>query len=93
MKKFIAILIIVAFIPSFSAFAISKNEPFKNLSKGLQNVTYGSLEVPDNISETNSKGEKAFPECTDDTKDDVGRGIVRIVGGIWELATFWYPTD
>ena len=93
MKRVIIILILAAFIPSASVFAISKNEPFKNISKGLKNIVYGDLEVPDNINETGSKGTKAFDKCTDDTKDDVGRGIVRIVGGIWQLATFWYPTE
>ena len=93
MKKIIAVLLIVTFIPTFSALAISKNEPFKKISIGLKNVTYGTIEVPDNINQTGSKGEKSFPECTDDTKDDIGRGITRIIGGLWEIATFWYPTD
>ena len=93
MKKIIALLIIVSFIPTLNALAISKNEPFKKLAVGLQNVTYGTIEVPNNINETKSKGQKAFKDCTDDTKDDIGRGIARVVGGIWELATFWYPTE
>jgi len=93
MKKFIAVLIIVAFIPTLNAFAISKNEPFKKISAGLKNVAYGTLEIPDNINETDSKGKKAFADCTEDTKDGVGRGIARIVGGIWEIATFWYPEE
>jgi len=92
-KKFVVLLLLVAFVTSSSAFAISKNEPFKKLSKGLSNVTYGTLEVPDNIDGTKSKGEKAFADCTDDTKSDVGRGVARIVGGLWELATFWYPSE
>ena len=93
MKRFIAILIIVAFIPTVGAFAISKNEPLKKLSKGLDEITYGSIEVPDNVDETNTKGSKAYSKTTDATKDDVGRGIARVVGGLWEIATFWYPTD
>ncbi|OGW53710.1 MAG: hypothetical protein A2Y81_08835 [Nitrospirae bacterium RBG_13_43_8] len=93
MRKFIVLLILIAFIPSFSAFAVSKNEPFKKISIGLKNITCGVIEIPDNSNKTNSKGEKAFTKCTDATKDDVGRGIVRVVGGLWEIATFWYPTD
>jgi len=93
MRKFIAILVIVAFIPTVGAFAISKNEPLKKLGKGLDNIAYGSIEVPDSIDETNTKGTKAFSKTTEDTKDDVGRGIARVVGGLWEIATFWYPTD
>ena len=93
MKKFIAILILVALIPSLNAFAISKNEPIKKLSKGFNNVVYGIIEIPDNVNETNTKGEKAYPECTDATKDGLGRGIARVFGGLWEIATFWYPTD
>ena len=93
MKKFIVCLLIVAFVPVTGAYAISKNEPLKNISRGLDNIVYGDIEIPDNINETNSKGTVAFKKCTDSTKDDVGRGIARIVGGIWELATFWYPTE
>ena len=93
MKKFIAILLVLAFIPTLNGFAISKNEPLKKIAKGLDNIAYGTIEVPDNISETNSKGTKAFSDCTDTTKDGVGRGIARVVGGIWEIATFWYPED
>jgi len=93
MKKFIVILIIVAFIPSLTAFAISKNEPLKKLAKGLDNIAYGTIEIPNNINETNTKGKVPYSKCTDTTKDDVGRGIVRIVGGVWEALTFWYPED
>lgn len=93
MRKIVAILIIVSFVPFFNAFAISKNEPLKKLSTGLNNIVYGAIEVPDNINETKTKGAKAFEKCTDTTKDDVGRGIARIVGGIWEIAMFWYPTE
>jgi len=93
MRKTIALLIVISIVLTSSVFAISRNEPLKKLSKGLDNIVYGEIEVPDNINETNTKGAKAFTDCTDDTKDDVGRGIARIVGGIWEIATFWYPVD
>jgi len=93
MRKTIALLIVISIVLTSSVFAISRNEPLKKLSKGLDNIVYGEIEVPDNINETNTKGTKAFTDCTDDTKDGVGRGIARIVGGIWEIATFWYPVD
>ena len=93
MRKIVAILVLVAVIPAVSAFGISKNEPFKQLASGLNDVVYGEMEIPDNINETNTKGRKAYDSCTDATKDDVGRGIVKVVGGIWKIATFWYPTD
>lgn len=93
MKKFIVFVLIATFIMTSSVFAISKNEPFKKLSKGLDNIVYGSVETPDNINETKSKGQVAFKECNDDTKSDVGRAVTRVIGGLWEIATFWYPTD
>ena len=93
MKKIIAGLVIITLISSGSAFAISKNEPLKNMSKGLDNVVYGIVEVPDNVDQGNAKGTRAFEDCTDKTKDDVGRGVARVVGGVWQLATFWYPKD
>jgi hypothetical protein len=93
MRKVLALLIVISLVLSSAAYAISRNEPLKKLSNGLDNIVYGKMEVPDNINETNSKGSRAFSKCTDTTKDDVGRGIARIVGGVWELATFWYPVD
>lgn len=93
MRKLIAFVLIVTFITASGAFAISTNEPLKKLSKGLDNVVYGSVETPDNINGTKSKGQVAFKDCTDDTKSDVGRAITRVIGGLWEIATFWYPTD
>ena len=92
MKKIIAVLVIATFVFGYSAFA-SQNEPLKKLSKGLNNVLYGTVEIPDSVNETGTKGTKAFKDCTESTKSDVGRGIARIVGGLWEIATFWYPSD
>jgi len=74
------------------AFA-STNKPLKNLSTGLDDIVYGDVEVPDNINETGTKGTPAYPECTAKTNDDIGRGIARFVGGVWRIATFWYPED
>ena len=91
MKRFVSLFVIITFLATCSAFAISKNEPLKKLSAGLDNMAYGTIECPDNVNETNSKGQKAFATCTDATKDDVGRAIARVVGGIWQVATFWYP--
>ena len=93
MKKIIVVLVIITFLPAMNALAISKNEPLKNLGTGLDNMAYGVIETPDSANQTQSKGEPACSECTSDTKDDVGRGIARVVGGIWQVATFWYPTD
>ena len=93
MTRIIAGLILITLISSVNAFAISQNEPLKNMSKGLDNVVYGIVEVPDSVDQGNTKGAKAFEDCTDKTRDDVGRGVARVVGGVWQLATFWYPTD
>ncbi|MCK5450157.1 MAG: hypothetical protein KAI70_00160 [Candidatus Omnitrophica bacterium] len=90
MKKLFMIVIIVAILFNISAFA-STNKPLQNLGEGLDNIVYGKVEVPDNMNETSTKGSPAFTDCTDTTKDDVGRGIARFVGGVWQIATFWYP--
>ncbi len=96
MKKLVAILIIVALAFTLgicrSSFA-STNEPLKNIGKGLDDMFYGDVEVPDNMNETGTKGTPAYPECTDKTKDGVGRGIAKVVGGLWRIATFWYPEE
>ncbi len=92
MKKFFALLVIFALLFNVSAFA-STNKPLQNIASGLDDIVYGDLEVPDSIDETNTKGSPAYPDCTAKTNDDVGRGIARFVGGVWKLATFWYPED
>ena len=96
MKKIVALVVISAFIISAFIFSnvsmASQNKPLERLGKGLDNIVYGHVEVPDNINQTNSKG-KAIDSCTAKTKDDVGRGIARVVKGIFEIATFWYPQD
>lgn len=91
MKKILVFVLISMFIFAYAGVA----DPFRlnKLNEGLNNVVYGAVETPDNINKTNSKGAKAFPECTDKTKDDVGRAIVRIVGGAFQIATFWYPKE
>ena len=95
MKRFLAFLVIVAVLfcaISTGAFA-STNKPLKNLGKGLDDILYGQLEVPDSVDKTGTKGTPAYEDCTDKTNDDVGRGIARFVGGLWRIATFWYPED
>ena len=94
MKKFFSIFVIVTLLfgvgVSGSSFA-SENAPLKNLSKGLDDVFYGDVEIPDNMNETGTKATPAYPQCTDRTKDGVGRGIAKVVGGALRILTFWYP--
>ncbi|MFQ5952167.1 MAG: hypothetical protein ACE5JK_02020 [Candidatus Omnitrophota bacterium] len=95
MKRFFIFFIIIAIVfcaGNVGSFA-STNKPLKNLGKGLDDVLYGQLEVPDNVNKTGTKGTPAYPDCTSKTNDDVGRGIARFVGGLWRIATFWYPED
>jgi hypothetical protein len=91
-KVFIFFVIFAVFFSAIStgAFA-STNKPLDNLGKGLDDMLYGVVEIPDNISETGTKGTPAYPSCTKKTNDDVGRGIARFVGGLWRAVTFWYP--
>ncbi|MDP8257924.1 MAG: hypothetical protein P9L90_00665 [Candidatus Aadella gelida] len=92
MKKVLILLVILTVMSNTCVFA-STNKPLEKLGTGLDNVVYGDLEVPDNMNETNTKGTPAFSDCTSATNDDVGRGIARFVGGVWQIATFWYPED
>lgn len=91
MIKVVALMLVGMYLLAPIAMA----DPFKlnKLQTGVNNVVYGSIETPDNINATNSKGTKAFSDCTDKTKDDVGRTIVRVVGGAYQMLTFWYPKD
>lgn len=91
MNKVISLAIISILILSYAAIA-AENQPLKNLGTGLNNVVYGPTETPDSINQTNTKGTN-FTDCTDKSKDDVGRGIVRVVGGLYQILTFWYPKD
>ncbi|RKY40872.1 MAG: hypothetical protein DRP85_07710 [Candidatus Makaraimicrobium thalassicum] len=92
MKRLLVFLFIFALVFNVSAFG-STNKPLKNLGKGLDDIVYGGIETPDSINDTNTKGTPAYPDCTSKTNDDVGRGIARFVGGIWRIATFWYPEE
>ncbi len=92
MKRFLIFLFIFALLFNVNAFA-STNKPLKNLGQGLDDMFYGSVEVPDSIDETGTKGSPAYASCTGKTNDDMGRGIARFVGGLWRVATFWYPEE
>jgi len=92
MKKLVTIFMVFSIVLCANAFA-STNKPLQNLGKGLDEIAYGQIEVPDSINETNTKGSPAYSKTTEATNDDVGRGIARFVGGIWKIATFWYPED
>jgi len=58
-------------------------------SRAMNNIFYGPVEVPKNLDETKTKG-VPVDRCTQKTRTGVERGIARVVGGIWQLATFWY---
>lgn len=95
MKRFLTFLVIATVLfcaVNMSALA-STNKPLKNLGNGLDNMFYGVVETPDNANETGTKGAPAYPDCTSKTNDDFGRGIARFVGGLWRVATFWYPEE
>lgn len=59
------------------------------ISKGVDNIFYGQVEIPDNLDQTKSKGTQ-LEKCNVKTRSGVERGIARVVGGVWQLATFWY---
>lgn len=92
MKRVFLLLLAVLFITCSLAMA-STNKPLENLASGLDDIVYGKIEIPDNMNETGTKGTPAYAKTTDKTKDGVGRGIVKCVGGLFKIATFWYPTD
>lgn len=58
-------------------------------SRAMNNILYGPVEGPDNIDQTHTKGTQ-MDKCTTKTRSGVERGIARVVGGAWQLATFWY---
>lgn len=90
MKKLAVLLTILMIFSVVSAYA-STNKPLENLGSGLNDVVYGNTEIPDDINATKTKGTPAYEKCTQKTNDDVGRGLAKFVGGLWKVATFWYP--
>jgi hypothetical protein len=58
-------------------------------SRAMNNILCGTVEAPDNIDQTKTKGTQV-DRCAPRTKSGLERGIVRVVGGLWQLATFWY---
>ncbi|GEM_PF-5575078 len=101
-KKSLSLAIVMLFILSaVSAFAAEAvNQPTikpedttkDRASRGMNNILYGPLEVPKNIDETKTKGNQ-IDRCSTKTRDGVERGIARIFGGVWQLATFWYSDN
>ena len=100
MKKFAVVIVSALFIFStIGAYAAETalNQPLAKpydktkdrMSRAMNNIFYGPTEIPANISETKTKGE-AMDRCTPKTKGGVERGIARLVGGVWQIATFWY---
>ncbi len=59
------------------------------ISRGMNNLLYSHLEVPQNIDETKTKG-TAMDRCSGKTRSGVERGIARLFAGVWQVATFWY---
>jgi len=59
------------------------------VSRAMNNMLCGPVEVPNNINETGSKG-TMLDRCSTKTRSGVERGIARLFTGVWQLATFWY---
>lgn len=59
------------------------------MSRAINNIFYGPMEIPNNLDETKTKG-TPMDRCTAKTRSGVERGIARVVTGIWQVATFWY---
>ncbi|MCX5679545.1 MAG: hypothetical protein NTZ95_02595 [Candidatus Omnitrophica bacterium] len=100
MKKIAAIIIVTLFaFSAIGAYAAETalNQPIAKpydktkdrMSRAMNNIFYGPTELPDNISNTKTKGE-AMDRCIPKTKTGVERDIARLVGGVWQIATFWY---
>jgi len=100
MKKVIVITIAALFILSAAGAYASDadlkqpiSKPLEStkdrMSRSMNNIFYGPAEVPGNMNETGTKG-AAMERCIPKTKSGVERGIARVVGGVWQLATFWY---
>jgi len=98
MKKLVLLAIVSIFILStIGAYAADTSQPTikptettkDRASRAMNNMFYGPAETPDNMVETNTKGTQ-MDRCTTKTKTGVERGIARLVGGMWQLATFWY---
>ena len=97
-KRILILAIVSLFILStIGAYAADTNQPTiqpiektkDRASRAMNNLLYGPVEVPKNIDETKTKGTK-IDRTTEKTRTGVERGIARIVGGAWQLATFWY---
>jgi len=97
-KKLISYAIVFVFI--FSVIGVYASEinqptakPFEKTkdraSRAMNNIFYGPVEIPANLDQTKTKGTE-MDRCSKKTRSGVERGIARIVGGVWQLATFWY---
>lgn len=91
MDKRVGIMVLLALFILLTTVTFAQDKPINKLSEAIDNIFYGAVECPDNLNETGSKGVKAFDDCTEKTKSGVERSIARVVGGIWQALTFWYP--
>ena len=100
MKKIAVIILAVLFVFSVTGVYAAETtlvqplaKPYDKtkdrMSRAMNNIFYGPAEVPNNMTETKTKGE-AMDRCIPKTKTGVERGIARLVGGVWQIATFWY---
>jgi hypothetical protein len=100
LKKLAASAIVAIFILSIAGICSAGSEidqptaqPMEKtkdrLSRGMNNIFYGQIEVPKNIDETKTKGTKV-ERCSEKTRSGVERGIARTIAGLWQVATFWY---
>lgn len=92
----IAALFIFSSIGAYAADPALKQPVAKSLettkdrvSRGVNNIFYGPTETLVNLNDTETKGEP-IERCTPKTRTGVERGIARLVGGVWQVATFWY---
>lgn len=101
-KRSLTVALLTVFILScagiFAAFAALDTEkpivpPYEDTkdraSRAMNNMFLGPVETPDNLNQSSTKGTEV-DRCIPKTKSGVERGIARVVGGAWQLATFWY---
>jgi len=85
MKKLLTVLVIISFILTPLVYAKSR------LEKGVNNIYYSATGGYDNLNTEGCTDKQDEPRLTKQGQKGFGRLISKLIGGTFQVATFWYP--
>jgi len=90
MKKYVLVAAFAAVLAFSSAPSAFAQDPFTKLGRGAANLLTGWVEIP-KTSYATSQEHNPFYGLTVGILQGAGKGIVRTVGGAYEMVSFPFP--